>query len=162
MQTLIENEDLRRRMAEKSRQRALAEYEPGRIISIHEQLWRELVEIARQLPFQPGADRCYDTPSFVEWFGHYGTRVLDDTVRIAITDTGRRVASGEDRLPLVASFGILSEALLTEILVALAAGGPHDIRGLIGHVARSHSPLPAGAGRHVMWLVKYGLAAVRA
>jgi D-inositol-3-phosphate glycosyltransferase len=162
LQTLIENEHLRRRMAEKSRQRALAEYEPSRIISIHEQLWRELVEIAGQLPFQPGADRCYDTPAFVEWFGHYGTRVLDDTARIVITDTGRRVASGEDRLPLATSFGILSEALLTEILVALAAGGPHHIRGLLGHLARSHSPLPAGSRRHVMWLVKYGLAAVRA
>jgi D-inositol-3-phosphate glycosyltransferase len=162
LQTLIENEDLRQRMAEKSRKRALAEYEPSRVISIHEQLWRELVEIARQLPFQPGADRCYDTPAFVEWFGHYGTRVLDDTARIVITDIGRRVATGEDRLPLVASFGVLSEALLTEILVALAAGGSHDIRGLLGHLARVHSPLPAGAGRHVMWLVKYGLAAVRA
>ncbi|HUQ31183.1 MAG TPA: glycosyltransferase family 4 protein [Pyrinomonadaceae bacterium] len=161
LQRLIDDERLRLLMAENSRRRASEEYAAARIIRLHEELWDELVETASRLPFEPGAARRYDTPAFVKMFSHYGTLVLEDSTTVTITEAGRRVADGEEPLPLYESFGVLSGALLHQLLRALvSAGGADSIAGLAGRVVEETSPPPEGARRHVLWLVKYGLARV--
>lgn len=161
LQRLIADEQLRLRMADNSRRRASEEYAAARVIRLHEELWDELVETAGRLPFEPGGARRFDTPDFVRMFGHYGTRVLEDSAAVTITEAGRRVADGEEPLPLYTTFGVLSDALLLQLLHALAsAGGADSIAGLAGRAGAGATPPPAGARRHVLWLVKYGLARV--
>lgn len=81
--TLIRNDDLRTRMAEASRARALSTFSEPVIAQRFDELWTHLAAIAKRLPFTPAPH--YATPSFVEHFGHYATELLDDNTKLVAT-----------------------------------------------------------------------------
>jgi D-inositol-3-phosphate glycosyltransferase len=163
-QQLIDNDDLRVRMADASRRRALDQYAWPHIVTRYEALWEELALIADSLP--PGGAGCadYAEPAFVSAFRHYATSVLTDDARFRLSEAGRRVLRGEEALPLyLKPMGLWSSDVLAEILWSLERSGPPMTMGDLPGVATGEfddvhgSPGPHVARRHVMWLLKYGL-----
>ena len=81
--TLIRNDELRMRMSEASRARALSTFAEPVIMSRFHDLWTQLGNIARKLTFTRTPH--YATPSYVEHFGHYATELLDENTKVAAT-----------------------------------------------------------------------------
>ncbi|HEY0478151.1 MAG TPA: hypothetical protein VGD37_11570, partial [Kofleriaceae bacterium] len=101
----------------------------------------------------------YAVPAFVEDFGHYATSVLPANAALEVTGAGWRVLRREDDLPLHAQpFGVISYDLASSALALLGQHGGYLALGEItGLLSSETGAAPARAGRHVMWLVKYGL-----
>lgn len=160
---LIADENLRRTMGEASRRRALQLYAWPHIIARTEDLWRELVGIARSLPEQQPCRDDYAAPSFVATFGHYATSVLSPAARIALSEAGRLVLSGAAPLPhYLAPTELWSialfEALLNEIATASSSVSFQElVAAVLADREARHSGAHQDVGRHVMWLLKYGL-----
>lgn len=84
MTALIENDDLRRRLGEAGRERVREHYSWPRIIRAYEDWWTELRE--RAAHDESGAGRNLFTFSHFEAFGHYASRVLDDSAQVRVSD----------------------------------------------------------------------------
>jgi D-inositol-3-phosphate glycosyltransferase len=164
LQRLVDDDDLRARMGDASRQRALDLYAWPHIVARYEALWEELALIADSLPPSRAGCAEYTDPSFVSAFGHYATTVLTDDALFRLSEAGRRVVRGEDALPLyLKPMGLWSTDVLAEILWCLEQGGqPLTMRELPGVEVSKFDDLHGNraahvARRHVMWLLKYGL-----
>ncbi|MHC5611715.1 MAG: glycosyltransferase family 4 protein [Nostoc sp.] len=158
LQTLINNEELRQQMAQSSRKRALSQYRWSAVIRAYENLWTELAEVAKDLTYKPDPNLDFTVPAFFEVFGHYTTTVLSGNVCLYITETGQRILSGDEILPLyMKHWGILSQDLLTETLDFLKGiNQPIDLHSLEkGLHQKTKFPLET-IRRHILWLVKYG------
>jgi hypothetical protein len=155
---LVVNEDLRRRMASASRERAQAMFSWPRVIAQLEALWEELHETAAVLPApRPAAAPDYLQPFYFRAFSHYATRILDDSHQIRLSPTGS--AARDDH---------------TELAPARAGGDPDLLRRALEHlgdepvaigdlVSTLHQELDDShpdslLRRQIMRLLKYGYA----
>jgi hypothetical protein len=162
-------------MAIKSRERAMKLFALESIVKRYEALWLELAEMAGRETLRPSTAR-YDRPFYYDFFGHYASLLLPDDTPLRITGLGAEAARGGSPLTnhLESSAGVLTESLLGELLGRLQHS---DSRG---EVAASTAPFPSGrrqylgdlvetvsttgkyhpdyVRRHILWLIKYGLA----
>ena len=90
----------------------------------------------------------------------YATRTLSDEQRFVVTAYGRGIAEGRTELPVVWE-DILDHGTLAELLAQLQAG-PDSGATMSSLVNAGGTDARAADARrrHLMWLVKYGLAEI--
>jgi glycosyltransferase involved in cell wall biosynthesis len=155
---LVLNEDLRRRMASASRQRAEAMFSWPRVIAQLEALWAELYETAAGLPaLRPAAAPDHFQPFFFRAFSHYATRILDDSHQIRLSPTGS--AARGDHGELAPAVVGMDPGLLRRVLEHLG-DEPVAIGDLMSALDREldGSYPDSLLRREVMRLLKYGYA----
>ncbi len=151
---LSSNPDLRARMAEQSRRKALVSFGWPAIVGAYESLWAELEAVAGGLHVEAEPrPSAYDPPLF-GMVGHYASRVLADHAELELTSAGRALLDGRDVLPFSGRFEIHDDGLLSELLGALE-GGPRTVEALGRPYAQSGRAL-----RHLLWLLKFGFVAL--
>lgn len=154
LQRLVDDPELRGRMGNASRERALATYAWPNIIRQYEQLWNELVPIAQRTPWPPAHRGDYAISRFTETFGHYATRVLNAESTFILTASGQRVVDGKESLPAyLIPTGLWSAQLFSDILVQLARS---PVPLPISQMNVSSAKSAGAASRHMTWLLKYG------
>lgn len=168
LELLLTNAPLRRDMGRKAREVAAAEYSWRAMTGRYEALWRELMRTAsRTAPLRrPPAQIA---PRHIGVFGHYATTLLSDASRLQLTPAGLEMRRRKVGLPdysCAAQLNLLREPILQNLLRRLLNTRRHP-RGAapggvtFGEVRRSlaaeYAEHPDFIGRHVMWLVKYGL-----
>lgn len=150
---LADNPDLRGRMAEQSRRRAMARFAWPHIVGAYESLWAELEPIARSTSSDPRPSP-YDPPLYGT-VGHYATRTLTAQQPVELTPVGRSLLEGNDVLPFSGRFEIHDDELLLELLEMLQARS----RTVDALIARGGNP--SRVLRHLLWLMKFGFVAAR-
>jgi len=159
LRQLVAEPDLRRRFGEASRRRAVQHFSWEVVISRYEALWQELRDIRRAqscTPDVPGlASLC---SSYDQIFGHYPSHLLQHSSTIAATPDALEVLAGKRLLPLYEDRAGLLVENISAILSFLAE---HDSGATLAEILRREGqrglPEPAAA-RHVLWLIKQGLA----
>lgn len=171
IQTLIDNEGLRQRMAENSRRRAESHYSMPVVVKQYEALWSELSAIARKLPPCAAFHGSYAQPSYFRFFGHNSSVQLQHSTLLGLTDFGRLVAKEDEPLPLdpqLPKAGLFDQLLLQCALLKLARreeDGPRacneqTLGDVLGLMAEDRCRNEGYLSRHLMWLMKYGLIGV--
>ncbi|WP_157168488.1 glycosyltransferase [Streptomyces typhae] len=158
LRTLIQDADLRARMAAASRRRALARYSWARVIRAHEELWDELTAVADRLP-EAGPRRAdHTTIDHKAVFAHYPSRTLDGCTVVTVTSYGAAALSGEFPLPAyVTAVGALRLALLRTALSVAARKGPLAL-GRLAELVGEHTEEPAArVTDHLFWLLKQAM-----
>lgn len=149
----------RERMARESRERAVTCFDWSVIIRRYEELWSELSRMAAAAPPPaPSREPRYDRPIFAEAFGHYATKMLDEGSRLAITPAGEASQQASAILPAYhARTEILREDIAMAALSALR-GGSATLGVLEQELSAVRGEPPALVRRHLLWLLKHGLA----
>jgi hypothetical protein len=166
VQRLIEQPRLREAMATASRLRAEEHYSWPVVIRSYEALWSDLADQAAGTPATGEDGGRYASPRYGPLFGHFASRRLEEGTALRLTAHGRDVASGRAHLP---SFYIegwehldpaILERVLTGLLRADERGTPLTIDRILG-VMTAKTAQPGARDRivrHVLFLVKYGVA----
>lgn len=174
LQTLIENEQLRQRMAESSRKRAEALYSFPSVTRRYEELWSELSALARGLTMTDSGV-SFETTRYFDSFKSHASSTLTDDSRLNLTPLGRQVSDAELRSllhPRVSAGKAIDFALVRTALEELK-----------GHSSSNGSNGTTSAGvrlgeftelllknrafradyvrRNVMWLMKHGFVKPR-
>lgn len=177
---LLRSEDLRRRMGEAGRARAVAEFSWRVVIGKYEEAWAELGEKARKgiardfedrvtpllqspLP-RPGGEGKGEGVAcdpfrldYLRVFGHYATRVIGDGDGVSLTDAGTEAyRSGDLPAAYEEIAGLLSPETLHAILFLASRG--HAAGEIVSRLPVED--LSAG-WFHLQWLMKQGLINVR-
>ncbi len=171
---LIENDQLRATMGQRSRQRAVQLFEWKSIVAQYELLWNELARSASELTFSPTAGARYIQPDYFRAFAHYATAWLDDESPVRLTRAGKEILNSETILPPnhpASEFRLLDPELLRQVLLAFEHSSPETapsgkpqgeesrvrkLGSLIAHLDSSRGCHPDYLRRHVLWLIKYG------
>ncbi len=161
-QRLIENEDLRRRMGEAGRRRAMESFDWRHIIARYEALWQELGERRRRAPPEAAARPLRgparpSRPDPFRLFATYSSFSLGPDVRLsAVPGADAARLAQLCRLKIVSlaldEFGTREEC--ESLLKALAVAGTSDVATLVAtHPSARHLVL----ARTLVWLAKIGL-----
>ncbi|QBF31184.1 glycosyltransferase family 4 protein [Thalassococcus sp. S3] len=151
---LVEDADLRRKLGDVSRKRALERYSWRSIIASYFDLWSDLSERARMTEWHRQPD--YEGRNLFPIFGHYATETLPLTTPIALDPQAAEVLSGKVPLPAHLSVtGLLSRPVLVSVFSVLAGPGM-----TLGEAAERVSKTTGCDGEtsvaHIMWLMKMG------
>lgn len=165
IQILIENNDLRREMGQRSRERAVHFYSYESVAKRYEELWMELGRAARSLTQRPvsafGRSRYYDC------FAHYASRSLSDETSLQLTNRGRTMINAARYLPpefgFLTSLRVLDQQIFGKALKYISdTEGPDKthllkLGGMVSYLKRGSSIHDDHIRRHILWLIKYGL-----
>jgi glycosyltransferase involved in cell wall biosynthesis len=165
LQELIDNTELRARMGERSRRRAMELYSYAAAAKRYNELWSDLGAIADKLTFSPLGGQ-FEKPDYYSFYGHYASVTLSEQSPVrAAMPIGEAIATieGLSTGPSLSDPRIIDAALLRTLLgraEAINARGSGPRAMPLGDLVHA---LPPGNGihpdrivRHVMWLVKYG------
>ncbi|KUM05662.1 glycosyltransferase family 4 protein [Chromobacterium subtsugae] len=147
---------LRRRMGERARAVALAEYSWRAVIQGYDAAWRELKREADAAGLQPwtGTPR----PDMRDIFRDYPTRHLEGGLALELTALAHAVLRGE--LPMPATYAevalLSSGELLSHTLRTLLAG-PQTVAAVRSQVQASLAVAADHVDYQLGWLLKYGL-----
>jgi glycosyltransferase involved in cell wall biosynthesis len=171
LQLLIENEPLRQRLSNNSRQRALDLYSFPVVVKCYERLWSEQSFLASRMePSKTGIN--FERPHYFECFQSHASSLITDDSAFELTAWGRDL---DDKTleSLIHSRMSACQAINLDLVRAArdAIRGPCNSSGHGGVRTESISlgeliPLLAGeqpfhpdyVRRHVMWLMKQGIA----
>ncbi|EGB15576.1 glycosyl transferase group 1 [Pseudodesulfovibrio mercurii] len=149
---LIREPALRRAMGAAGRERVVREFSwpvvIGRYLDLWEELWREPAEAA------PLRDLAHPlAPEYGRIFGHYPSRVLDDTVKLSVGRTGEAFYRNRDFPNLYAG---LKDAIDLDVVRRLAffARNPVDSATLIRKVADVAPMDVTRIENHILWALK--------
>jgi D-inositol-3-phosphate glycosyltransferase len=169
IQSLIENNDLRRDMARRSRERAVDLYSYESVAKRYEQLWLELVEVARELKDRRvalnfGRSRYYDC------FAHYAARLFSDDTPLQLTDRGRAVIGAARYFPpefgFLSSLRVFDQQIFGSALKYIAGEASDQAGGdgrevktgdVVRYLKRDSNRQGDYVRRHILWLIKNGL-----
>lgn len=168
LQTLIENPQLRQKMAECSRKRAEALYSFPSVVKRYEELWSELSLLARGLT--PAKTANFGRAGYFDCFKSHASSVLSNDSRLMLTPLGQEVSDSELRALLHARVSAGKTIDFELVRCALdqlrgrstsngngrpAAGARlGEFTELLGANRTFH---PDYVRRNVMWLMKHGL-----
>jgi glycosyltransferase involved in cell wall biosynthesis len=163
LQALIVNDSLRAEMGRNARQSVVDHFTWKRTVAGYERLWTELALVARRLKLRTSRHHSrmnYLYPPLTDLFSHYASSLISDGDRLQLTPAGRWVHAGKEALP---TFHALAEILQTDLLCdALELLGRPRQPDSLGRAARALARMRRvpvdDARRHVLWLMKYGLA----
>lgn len=160
VEALLLNPDLRRRMGEASRRRALSHYAWPVVIKQREALWHELAAVAKRTPL-PQARLNWGSVPYSKVFGHYPTTSFARGSPLMLTDDGRAVAENREPLPVFQSWSeVVDENLLHQMLERLAKDRELTLEGITRlFTTKSHFETDR-IRRHVFTLIKHGLVAI--
>lgn len=174
LKILVRDQDLRLKMADLSRQRAVQRYSYEAVMKEYSCLWSELTESARREPSCPRTP-LYSQPAYYSWYDHLATMSLDDSAELYPEATAE---SSFGLKGVLASYGrlldsgvidgtILQAALeKLEMLCPRDGSGPDGVRHgatmseLVAMIAGQSARGSVVACRHVMWLIKHGFVRV--
>lgn len=155
---LVESEGLRRQLGEASRARALACFDWATVVARYDELWTELVAMARSTRRRERARGTYLVSHYVDAFEGNATRMIDASARIVLSERGRRVLEGQEGMPQYFKRTYrLDYDLIEDALLALGSRG-RSIARIAASLAKGRSMHPDAVVRHVVWLLKYDLA----
>jgi len=164
---LVNNEQLRSEMAERSRKRASACYSFRAVAKQYEELWLDLERIASRIAARPEVVQL-SRPRYYHFFGHYASRSLSDETPLEITSAGRQITRAKRIVPaypaFLSAFQILDEDVLRKTLELATGqnlpkvGSLVDVRlgTLVQALRKECAYHPDHLCRHIMWLIKYG------
>jgi hypothetical protein len=165
--TLLQNEELRLKMGKAARHHVEEQYASPVIVARMDALWDELTKIAATLEKRPAASpSLYETPHSHDLLP-YAAGLLPTESRLLLTEWGREVLAGALPLPLSGNTALhYDRDALMDLLAALKAGSLLN-RGLplmetAAQSSRKYGLSQPSAVRHLTWLVKHGLASVKA
>jgi D-inositol-3-phosphate glycosyltransferase len=174
LQCLIDNEELRNEMGKRSRQRAIADYRWEVIVSQYESLWRELSDVASHL--KQFAPRRPSLRNYHRLFGHYASVALKDETKIRITARAKQVKDPAALIPSEAEMlkdRILDARLLRKAFemvlsgedgsgsgskAAMQGASQISIGAITSELDQSGAYPTDYVRRHIMYLIKYGVA----
>ena len=158
LHVLINNDDLRERMGQASRARALQRFHWPVVIAQYETLWKELFLLAQASAAEPPTGLELN-PSYCDAFSGYPTKMLTDSQWVCLTPAGREVTEGKEPLPAYyTESGVLSRALLEAIFEVLESR--HCTIASVVEELRTKHPTGDQVRRATMWLIKYGFASL--
>lgn len=155
LEQLVRNPDLRARMSEASRQRAVSCFSWKKIISDYHQLAAELRPIADRLPYSKPKQRSYRQPDYFHFAQHFATTILDESTVVVRSPSA---TSSTDRVfvPYAGKFLNFTEFDQWNVEATLAAATtPICVDDLTKHILRFSSSSESSAKRQIMWLMKY-------
>ena len=166
IQRLMDEPALRKAMAAQSRRRALEKYAWPVVIHSYEALWAELSAEAKRAPGPVAGGGRYAMPDYGGFFRAYASREIGSQTALRLTAQGRRAAGQRGGLPshYIDRWRHLHRGILERIMGAL---GREEVKGMalsVGQIltqVRGTGEAAAGDSalmRHVLFLVKYGLA----
>jgi glycosyltransferase involved in cell wall biosynthesis len=160
LQALIENEDLRRRMGEASRARALRLFDWRVVTRAHEELWAELVSQVDDadpatVPAQP-----YDAPRFFDAFSGFATSCLSHDAQLRLTASGEALIAGDESIPdalAPEATALVRDTRILECTLALLRSREATTLAALERATSARLGCPEHrARRHILWLLKYG------
>lgn len=169
LQIVIENEQLRQSMSERSRKRAEMLYSFPSVVKQYEELWAELSISSRGLSLTK-TDVSFAGPHYFECFKNHSTSVLRDDSTISLTSLGQEV-SDEDLLPLMhaklSAYRTIDHGLVRFALDELKTASNSTRRNgtlapsvrfgeIVQLLAKDHAFHPDYVRRNLMWLMKHG------
>jgi glycosyltransferase involved in cell wall biosynthesis len=168
LQTVVENEQLRQMMSERSRKRAETLFSFSSVVERYEELWRDLSLRAAGLAFTE-SDTAFAKPRYFESFRNHAGLILGEDSGLSVTSLGRE-ASPQDLTSLlhakVSGYKTIDPDLVQRTLDALTKVSSSSVRdeavaGLtlgefVESLTRVHTVNPDYIRRHVMWLMKHG------
>lgn len=169
LQRLMDQPELRARMADASRQRAVEVFGWSPVIKQYEALWAELSQLARNTEL-PSLTHSHSRPRYFDVFRGYASNIVPGSAPIYLTAEGHRLLSGEHAFP--SQYGGLEQLLFDRTLVRsiLAALGepsrtvPCTLDTLAGSLSQEDDGSVPGARdrirRHVLWALKHGFASL--
>lgn len=159
LQTLIRNPDLRSKMSQQSRTRAVAEFGCPKVAYQYDQLWGELSAIARTQE-RYRKSRRFDQIAYFNIFGHFSTTQLTDQCVIRTTSNGllpipKITSLAETELQM----HVFDDALLDQIIQDLSpaegnTGGKSA--GQILSQMTNETRSTEMVRRHILLLLKHG------
>ncbi|HEY6350988.1 MAG TPA: glycosyltransferase family 4 protein [Candidatus Angelobacter sp.] len=173
LQMVIENQELRQTMAERSRKRAEALFSFPSVVKQYEQLWSELSLLARGVGLtKSGAS--FDRASYFECFKSHASLALTDDSRLDLTALGHEVSDADLRSllhPRLSAGKTIDFDLVRCALDQLKAPSSSNGNGANGHklpaairlgeltelLLQNRAFHPDYVRRNVMWLMKHGL-----
>lgn len=168
LQVLIESDQRRAEMSARSRARAVARYDWRVIVRQYEALWRELIERSAgdAVTLPGGAD--YAVPHYFKAFQGFPSAVLSGDAPLGPTAEAAKARAGTSVIFKAGSRAWAVTDLQPDVLQDLVAlllrppadGRPWTLDRLVDAATRRHGPGRDRWRRHVMWLIKYGLARV--
>ncbi|HEV3038231.1 MAG TPA: glycosyltransferase family 4 protein [Candidatus Angelobacter sp.] len=174
LQILIENEQLRQSMAERSRKRAEALFSFPAVARRYEELWSELAPLARGLGLAKTAI-SFDSTSYFQCFKSHASSALTDDSCLNLTPLGHDVSEADLRSlvhPRVSSVKTIDFELVRCALDGLRAHSSSNGNGANGNgkmaagvrfadftesLSKNHAFHPDYVRRNLMWLMKHGL-----
>lgn len=156
LQKLLWNDELRARMAARSREIAVAEFSWGKVLERFRVLWYDLQREASRATDTPKALPAYYQPSFQQIFASYPSLALSHDTLLKVEACAE--AQELDSYSAMITLGALNRDLLQTLTkVASNSCGAKirmsDLCHCEGPPLFSHSEIV----RHLMWLRKYGI-----
>jgi D-inositol-3-phosphate glycosyltransferase len=166
IQTLIDDEQLRCKMAAESRTRAIDMYSYKAVAGLYEELWKELSAVAERSPevnpVMLGRPRYYDS------FHHYASISLSDQTRIIASNLAEYEISSEMRSCGIyhSILSLLIKRILdgqdaddcTGPIASISKGLPYMMYELVEYAEKNCNLGRDHISRHIMWLIKHGYA----
>lgn len=150
-QKLIDDEGLRIRMGEQSRNRAVTHYDWNVIIKQYNNLWERLIKEAAKVPVSAAPERVL-RPEFFNCFSHYATVIVGENTKFSTIDCDdaqfeRLIGNYTD------SYGIFEQELAQSVVERLK-----NSKLSISEIVDNFPNVPDDSIRRtVMRLYKYGL-----
>ena len=160
LQILVRHPELRHKMSEYSRARAVAEFSYASVAHRYDELWTELAAAACNLQLRPKL-RAFDEPAYFECFKHHASRELkDDCIVRAAKGNGLQIKTLIDLVEaMLPGIEVFEEALLLRLMEALSSaenvsGGlsVEELISLMSDKSRSRDTIK----RHILFLLKHG------
>lgn len=159
---LVRDAELRHRMAENSRRRAIEQFSWQVVVQAHVQLWEHLGEMAARDASVPRPTSLI-RPQYDACYGHYSTAALSAETLVSTTPGSDRDRAGNVVRPMAAIRGYIDESVLLSVKELLESATTRGARGLtvveICAALKAHdSEAASRIRRHIMWMAKQGLA----
>ena len=166
--TLCSNAETRRTMGEVARAWVVAEFAAPLIVARMEALWTELAAHATTLEKRPASPSAglYESVASHE-LASYAPEFATGEERVMLTEYGREVLCGGCLMPLTDEMkSHYRQDVLTDLLSAMKLGHFFGrglpLSDLAAQASRKHGLSPPAAKRSLIWLVKHGLARLKA
>ncbi|WP_054742426.1 glycosyltransferase family 4 protein [Cellulosilyticum ruminicola] len=160
IQRLIDDEELRQKMSENSRKRAVEKFQWSKIIKQYEELWDELRSIQSEEEDVNRQDELkFIQPIYCDAFASYPTKFLESDVMVKVTEEGHELATGgayrASHYPM--EEGLVQFKLGRKIVEYLdEKAGECSVQEIINNLKDEYTE--SMIKRSTLWALKQGLA----
>jgi glycosyltransferase involved in cell wall biosynthesis len=151
-QTLLDNEDLRRKMSEASRSEALKRFDWKNVISAYDILWKDLSKQATTSKESFNPDKLL-LPNYCEDFASYPTSFLGENVPFSRINGKKAMLKDSHHAPYGVESILFPNELLDQILIRLS----QSLCTMKEFCAEHPTQPQAQIRRSFMFLCKYGM-----
>ena len=152
--SLIEHDQLRKKMGSQARQHMLETYDWKIIIHRYIELWEELYQIAAAHPVTVQQLPSWYRPQYFKTFEHYATTTLQPTTQVKITDVDHELPTKDQT---ISWYNELNTRLNPEIIDAiLSLSSDWITTAELEQSLSKHVNISTEKSRyHLLWLLKY-------